>query len=56
MVASNLADGVQESHRFEPEAESRACAVIFTFLVSIHTNANYTTKVPLFLGISFYVS
>ena len=31
-VASSLADGVHESHRLDPEADNRECAVIFTFL------------------------
>jgi hypothetical protein len=41
-VASRRADGVQDSQRLEPEAESSACAVILFFqfgLKSIHTNA-----------------
>ena len=48
-VASSLAEGVQESHRLEPEAESMACAVMIIFLVfcftdllSISTYANFT--------------
>jgi hypothetical protein len=32
-VASNLADGVHDNHRFEPEADNRAWVVkIFSFL------------------------